>query len=137
MTTTTGPSTVRINPTAWSSTYRYDQGQLRSDPIQILTVAGQGSVDEQGRLLHEGDIAAQIALAVANLADVIATAGMTFADVAQLRIYVTDIEAALDAYEAVIERLDEAAAAPPATLVEVTALRIPGMAVAIDAIAIR
>lgn len=137
MTSALGPKTVRLSPNAVSSTYRCDQTQLRTDPTQILTISGQGSLDEHGLLLHEGDVAAQIALTVANLCAVVEMAGMSLAELAQLRIYVTDIGAGIDVVEALTERLAEADAVPPATLVEVTALAVPGMAVAIDAIAVR
>lgn len=44
-----GAGPVRINPTSWSAGLGYDQGQLRAFPRQLLTVAGQGSLDEHGR----------------------------------------------------------------------------------------
>jgi hypothetical protein len=47
--------TVRINPSTWSSAFRFDQAQLRSTPRQILTLAGQGPVDGDGQLLHPSD----------------------------------------------------------------------------------
>src|SRR4051812_27612861 len=95
-TTTTFPrahrsTVVPVNPTTWSQAYGYDQGQLRPLPAAILTVAGQGPLDSSGRLMHEDDPAAQLALAFANVADVVRDAGLRVADLAQLRIYVTDI----------------------------------------------
>ena len=47
-------------------------------------------------------------------------------------IYVTDMEAELGGYHAIVERLDAAGASPPATLVEVSRLAIPGMTVEIE-----
>lgn len=127
----------RINPSSWTVASGYDQGQVRHSPRAILTIAGQGSVDAAGRLLHEGDMAAQLALALSNVEAVLTAAGMTAADLAQLRIYVTDIDAALAVFDTVVEHLAAVGATPPATLVEVSRLAVAGMAVEIDGLAIR
>ena len=128
-------ATRNINPTAWNAGFRYDQAQLRPAPQQLLTVAGQGSIDADGALLHRGDMTAQMALAMANVEDLLAAGGMDLRDVTRLVVYVTDMDAALAAYGAVTERLDALGATPPATLLEVTRLAVPGMAVEIDATA--
>ena len=103
--------------------------------MQLLTVAGHGSIDPDGQFLHEGDVAAQMALAVANVEDLLSSGGMDLRDVLRLTIYVTDMDAALGAYGSLVERLAALGATPPATLVEVRRLAIPGMAVEIDATA--
>jgi enamine deaminase RidA (YjgF/YER057c/UK114 family) len=128
---------TRINPSPWSMAIGYDQAQLRPYPSQLLTVAGQGSFDRDGALLHEGDVTAQLALAVANLEEVLASADMTLADVAQLTVYAVDIAAVHAAHDALFGPLAAAGATPPITLVGVTALMVPGMAVALDALAAR
>ena len=125
----------RINPTSWNTGFRYDQAQLRPAPTQLLTVAGQGSLDADGALLHEGDLTAQMALAMANLEDLLARGGMDLRDVTRLVVHVTDMDAALAAYGAITERLDAVGATPPATLLQVARLALPGMAVEIDATA--
>ncbi len=135
MTNTEAHAVTRINPTTWNLGFHYDQAQLRPAPTQLLTVAGQGPIDADGQFLHEGDVAAQMSLAVANLEDLLARGGMDLGDVLRLTIYVTDMDAALDAYGSLVERLAAHGATPPATLVEVRRLAIPGMAVEIDATA--
>jgi len=135
MTATQLSTTQRINSTSWNAGFRYDQAQLRPAPEQILTVAGQGSIDVDGRLLHEGDMTAQMSLAMANVEDLLARGGMDLRDVTRLVLHVTDMDAALASYAAITERLDAAGATPPATLVEVRRLAVPGMAVEIDATA--
>ena len=133
--TTTVP--LSVNPDTWSLGLGYDQGQLRVGPTALLTVAAQGSVDEQGRLVHEGDVAAQLALCLVNLERVLATAGMTTLDLAQLRVYTTDMATTLCVWDTVVERFAEVGASPPTTLVGVAALPVPGMTVSIEAVAIR
>lgn len=132
----THPPTARINPTAWSQRFGYDQGQLRTGVTSVLTIAGQGPVDADGRLLHEGDVPAQMALALANVAAVVEQAGMRMADVAMLRIHVTDLDAAFAAYDIVVEHLASVGSTAPATLVEVSRLALPGMVVEIDGLAL-
>jgi enamine deaminase RidA (YjgF/YER057c/UK114 family) len=129
-----------VNPSTWSAWSRalgYDQGQLRTAPQAVLTVAAQGPLDAGGRLLHEDDPAAQLALALANVESVLAAAGLGPGDLAQLRVYTTDMAATLDVWDALTERLAEVGASPPTTLVGVSALPVPGMTVAVEALAIR
>src|SRR5689334_18671163 len=104
MTTT---ATRSINPDPWSVALGYDQGQLRSHPGAVLTIAAQGSVDAQGRLMHDGDVAAQLALCLANVERVLAEAGMCATDLAQLRVYTTDLERLGDVYDTLVEHLAE------------------------------
>ncbi len=125
----------RINPTPWSAAFGFDQGQVRPAPARLLTVAGQGPVDETGMLLHEDDPAAQIALAVENLEAVLAGAGMDLADVFRLTVYAVDVDAVLAHFGVLGERLGRAGATPPMTLVGVARLALPGMLVEIEATA--
>lgn len=103
----------------------------------IVTLGGQCSVDGDGRLVHEGDVAAQLALAVANLTDVLAATGMTPRDLAHLRIHTTDMAALREVLFVVDEQLASEGSTPPMTVVEVGALRVPNAAVEIDALAVR
>lgn len=137
MTTTTGAPFRRLNPNSWSRAFGYDQGQLRPAPEHLLTAAGQGPVDEHGALMHEGDVCAQLSLTMRNVEQVLAAGGMTLADVIRMTVYTTDVDATLAAYAAITERLAAAGATPPATLVGVTRLAHPGMAVEIEVTAAR
>ncbi|MDQ1635270.1 MAG: hypothetical protein QOJ32_2079 [Frankiaceae bacterium] len=124
-------SVQRINPSTWNSGFRYDQAQLRPMPKQLLTLAGQGPVSVDGELLHAGDVAGQLAAAFANVEELLALGGMDLGDVLSMTAYTTDVDGALAGYGAIIARLDAAGATPPATLVGVTQLAIPGMQVEI------
>jgi enamine deaminase RidA (YjgF/YER057c/UK114 family) len=125
----------RINPTGWSAALGFDQAQLRPMPARLLTVAAQGPVDETGALLHDGDPAAQLALALANLEAVLAAAGMDLADVLRLTVHAVDVDAVLAAYDLVVERLSRVGATPPVSLVGVARLAVPGMVVQLEATA--
>lgn len=44
--TSTGP--IRINPSEWNSFFRYGRAPRRPAPTQLLTLAGQGLIDDDG-----------------------------------------------------------------------------------------
>lgn len=119
-------------PVGRSQRFGFDQGQLRPAPAQILTIAGQGPVDENGQLVHEGDVLAQLALAMSNVETVLAAAGMDLRDVLRMTVYAVDVDAVLRSCTAIRERLSAFGATPPTTLIGVTRLVIPGMDVEID-----
>jgi len=131
-TTTPAPTVERINPTSWSEAFGFDQAQARPAPSRLLTLSGQGPVDETGALLHEGDPAAQVALAMTNVETVLAAGGMTFADVLRMTVYAVDVDAVLASYGVIGERLGRAGATPPMTLLGVARLAIPGMLIEIE-----
>ena len=126
-----------VNPTDWSERLGFDQGLLTAAPTRLLTIAAQGPLDGRGRLLHEEDPAAQLALTLANVAQVLLVAGMSWSDVVQLRVYTTDLERLMSVYDTLVEHLGECGARPPSTIVEVSRLLVPGMTVTIDGLAAR
>jgi enamine deaminase RidA (YjgF/YER057c/UK114 family) len=109
---------------------------MDTHPTQ-LTIAAQGPLDEQGRLLHEDDAAAQLALALANVAGVLRAADLGWPDVADLRVCTTDLAELLDVYDTLTEHLATVGATPETSVVEVSRLPVPGMTVCIDGHAVR
>lgn len=124
-----------LNPVPWSRRAGCDQGQLRTGVQTIVTIGGQRPVNADGQLLHEGDMAAQLALALDNLTEVMLEAGMAFRDLAHLRIYTTDMAALSDVGLVLFEHLAAHGATTPVTTIEVSGLAIAGMAVEIDGLA--
>ncbi len=114
----------------------HDHGQLRTGAGAILTIGSQGPLDAQGRLLHEGDMAAQLALALVNLTEVVLAAGVGLSDLAHLRIHTTDIASLIEVQFVVSEHLAEQGATPPISIVEVSRLAVPGMELEIDGLAV-
>ncbi len=130
-------TTTSLNPLPWSQRIACDQGQLRTGVHAIVTIGGQRPVDTQGRLLHEGDLAAQLALTLDNVTEVVLQAGLQLTDLAHLRVYTTDIVALLDVAFVVAEHLAAHGATTPVTTIEVSSLAIAGMQVEIDGLAVR
>ena len=132
----TAPEARSVNPVDWSRRLGHDQAQLRDGVRSILTIGGQRPVDAEGRLMHEGDTVAQVALALDNLTAVIVAAGMTLADLVHLRVQTTSLAALVDAQFVVCEHLAEHAVTTPVTTIEVSGLAIAGMEVELDGLAV-
>jgi reactive intermediate/imine deaminase len=100
----------------------------------LLFVSGFVPVDGEGRLVGGDDVVAQVRQVFANLGAVLAAAGATFADVVKVTVYLTDI-----ADRARINPVRQEVfgdTRPASTLVEVSALVVPGAKVEIDAVAL-
>lgn len=91
-------------------------------------------LDDRGRLLHDDDPAAQLALAIARLEAEIDAAGHDPADLTGLRVFTTDLAAITDVTDVLTERLAATGAHPVIDLVAVAALAVPGQLVALETV---
>jgi 2-iminobutanoate/2-iminopropanoate deaminase len=101
---------------------------------ELLFVSGCVPVDGEGRLVGGDDVVAQARQVLANVEAVLTAAGATFADVVKVTVYLTDI-----ADRAAINPVRQevfGATRPASTLVEVSALAIPGAKLELDAVAL-
>ena len=129
-----------INPWTWQDQLGYAQGMLVEQPQQTLYAAGQGSLDADGNLLHEGDVAAQAAQVMDNVETVLAEAGMTLADVVRYDIHATDLQDYFmsGGHAEVAKRFAEAGVVPAGGIAtEVPALSVPGMQLEVTVTACR
>lgn len=97
----------------------------------MTTVPEHAPLDDRGRLLHEDDYPAQLALALARLEATLARAGRSPRDLVELRVSTTDARAFSAARDVLEERLDAVQAHPVTTVVEVPELPPPGTLVAL------
>lgn len=125
-----------VNPVAWSQELGFNQGEVVSGQTRTLYISGQTAMSIEGRPEHDGDIAAQLALAADNLEAVLTEAGMSLADLVRLNVYVTDVDALLPHYGVLAGRLGAAGVAPTTTLLGVTRLAIPGQLVELEGTAV-
>jgi 2-iminobutanoate/2-iminopropanoate deaminase len=125
-----------INPWTWQDQFGFVQANAISDGNHVVYCAGQGSVDEDGKPIHEDDMAGQINQAFDNLETVLEHAGGTLSDVVRLSYYVTDVEAFFRAQEVVGPRLAQANCRPASTLLLVAGLAFPQLLVEIEATAV-
>ena len=111
-------------------------GDRDDGPFTRSARLGQTSVNGDGEPQHEGDMAAQIGLATDNLETVLKAADMTLSNVVELTIYVTDIDAAMQHFEGLEQRLAAAGVQPAVTLLGVATLFLPQLMIEIAATAV-
>ena len=124
-----------VNPWTWQAGYGYVQGVDVRDSTQQVFVAGQCSVDADGRPQHAGDMAKQLLAALDNVDHVLDAAGLRLSDVVQMRIFVTDIARYFAALTVFTARLEAACCRAAGTLVQVSALALPDLLVEIEVVA--
>src|SRR3954452_15887640 len=56
-----------VNPVTWSLEMGFNQGELGSGPTRTRYCSGQTAMNGDGKPEHDGDLAAQPALSLANL----------------------------------------------------------------------
>ncbi len=125
-----------VNPVTWSLEMGFNQGEVVAGATRTLYISGQTAMSADGRLVHDGDMAAQLALAVDNVDAVLREAGMTLANLVRLDVYTTDVDALFPHYGILAGRLAAAGVAPATTMLGVTRLAIPGQMIELDGTAV-
>jgi enamine deaminase RidA (YjgF/YER057c/UK114 family) len=124
-----------VNPWDWSITLGYNQAEVIEGATRQVICAGQTAVDSQGAPQHQGDMRAQIGLALDNLETVLKDAGMDLGNVIKLGVYATDVDEALKNFDLMGMRFGPYQVRPPMTLLGVNRLAIPGLLFEIEAMA--
>ncbi|WP_328690611.1 RidA family protein [Streptomyces phaeochromogenes] len=102
---------------------------------RFVAVSGQLPLDEDGKLVGEGDPAAQARQVFENLRRCLASAGATFDDVVKLTFFVTDM-AYMPAVRAARDEHISPDRLPAASAVQVAALVSPDFLMEIEAFAL-
>ncbi|MFF7009533.1 RidA family protein [Streptomyces fimicarius] len=125
-----------VNPVTWSVDLGFNQGEVVSGQTRTLYVSGQTAMSDDGKPLHDGDMAAQLALSIGNLEAVLGEAGMSLANLVRLNVYTTDVDVLFQHYGVLAGRLGAAGVAPASTLLGVTRLAVPGRLVELEGTAV-
>ncbi|CAM5238741.1 RidA family protein [Streptomyces] [Streptomyces griseus] len=125
-----------VNPVTWSVDLGFNQGEVVSGQTRTLYVSGQTAMSDDGKPLHDGDMAAQLALSIDNLEAVLGEAGMSLANLVRLNVYTTDVDVLFQHYGVLAGRLGAAGVAPASTLLGVTRLAVPGRLVELEGTAV-
>ncbi len=125
-----------VNPVTWSVEKGFHQGEVVSGQTRTLYLSGQTAMSEKGEPLHDGDMAAQLALSADNVEAVLAEAGMSLANLVRLNVYTTDVDLLFQHYGVLAARLAAAGVAPTTTMLGVTRLAIPGQLVELEGTAV-
>jgi 2-iminobutanoate/2-iminopropanoate deaminase len=100
----------------------------------LLFVSGCVPVDSEGRLVGGDDVIEQARQTFANVGAVLEAAGSSFADVAKVTIFLTDVDDRARINPVRQEVFGESR--PASTLVEVSRLAIPGAKIEVEAVAV-
>jgi 2-iminobutanoate/2-iminopropanoate deaminase len=100
----------------------------------LLFVSGVVPVDAEGQLVGGDDVLAQARQVFANLGAVLAAGGATFADVVKVTVFLTDADDRVRINPVRQEVFGEAR--PASTLVEISALAVPGAKIEVEAVAV-
>ncbi|MFC4632147.1 RidA family protein [Promicromonospora alba] len=125
-----------INPVTWSVAMGFNQGELVAGHTRTLYCSGQTAMTADGKPEHDGDMAAQLALSLANLEAVLGDAEMSLANLVRLNVYTTDVDLLFQHYGVLASRLGAAQVSPSTTMLGVTRLAIPGQLVELEGTAV-
>ncbi|BET47053.1 hypothetical protein RGQ21_20350 [Kitasatospora aureofaciens] len=114
----------------------FNQGEVVSGQARTLYLSGQTAMSKEGRPEHDGDMAAQLALAVDNVEAVLAEADMSLTNLVRLNVYTTDVDLLFQHYGVLAGRLGAAGVAPATTMLGVTRLAVPGQLVELEGTAV-
>jgi enamine deaminase RidA (YjgF/YER057c/UK114 family) len=101
---------------------------------RVVHISGQLPLD-RGRTLVGEDFAGQVRQVFANLGLALEAAGLGWADVVKLGIFVTELDGLAD-LRAIRDEFVDTANPPASTLVQVVGLAQPGAMVEIEAVAV-
>lgn len=133
-----GPMERRvINPWTWQDAFGFVQANEVTGAQHVLVCSGQTSVDENGAPLHAGDVGAQVQQALDNLETVLRSSGFDLADVVRLNVYTTDVDALLEGWGGLAERIGATDMKQATTLLGVSRLAFPELMVELEATAVK
>jgi enamine deaminase RidA (YjgF/YER057c/UK114 family) len=123
------------NPWNWQEGFGFSHGVEITAPKRIIEVSGQCATGPDGAPEAPGDMGGQIRLAIDNIEAVLKQGGMDLSNITRIRVFATDVGAALENWGAVTERLNAVDCRPASTLVGVTGFFSPDLMVEIEATA--
>ncbi len=100
----------------------------------LLFVSGCVPVDERGELVGGDDVVAQARQVFRNVGDVLAAAGAGFRDVVKVTVFLTDVDDRTRINPVRQEVFGDTR--PASTLVEISALVIPGAKIEVECVAV-
>ena len=125
-----------INPWTWQDKFGFVQANEITNGQRIVFSAGIVSVDEDGTILHAGNMEKQIDQIIDNLEILLRQADLQISDVVKLTYYTTDVSAFSAASQVLVNRLEKGGCKPATTLLGVASLFHPDCLAEIEAIAI-
>jgi enamine deaminase RidA (YjgF/YER057c/UK114 family) len=125
----------RLTPAGLFKPAAYTQAVVATGRRMVF-LAGQVSIDAEGKLVAPGDFAGQVKQVFANLRTALEGAGATPADVTKITIYIVGYRPEMRSFVGEARSAVFGATLPASTLVGVQALAEPGFLIEIEAIAV-
>jgi 2-iminobutanoate/2-iminopropanoate deaminase len=100
----------------------------------LLFVSGVVPVDGEGRVVGGDDVVEQTRQVFRNIGEVLAAAGASFADVAKVTVFLTDVDDRAKINPVRQEVFGDTR--PASTLVEISKLAVPGAKIEIECVAV-
>ncbi len=126
-----------INPWTWQDRFGFVQANEVTGAQRMLFCAGQISVDDDGNLLHPGEMEKQMKQIVKNLETLFKQADVKMSDIVRITYYTTDIEAFTEANISMLSKQMKKWNIKAATsLIGVAALARPGCVVELEVTAL-
>ncbi len=110
-----------INPWVWSAARSYSQAIEVRNATGTLYVSGQTAINDQG-VSSEADMRTQLVESIANLEQVVLTAGYELKNIVRLNIYTTSTIDLFKHFELLQNWLDKHGIQQASTVLEVKAL---------------
>lgn len=124
--------TIEKQPQSLNMPWERDYGYAQAVKVgETIYLAGQVSHDDQGNLVGEGDMEAQMRTAYGNVAKVLAKYGATMQNVVDEILFVTDMDAAFAAWPKVKYEVYSGAPVVASTIVQVQRLAFPSFMIEI------
>jgi len=126
-----------INPWQWQDNFSFSQAVEVAGNSCTLFCAGQASISEDGKPLHEGNMEAQLKLALENIQTVIRKGDYNWTNIVRLTVYTTDFDGLFQHYALLSAKLENTIPKPVINLVGVNRLVFPELLVEIEATAVK
>ena len=120
------------NPKSVSLAGKYSLGAEIPQGARVLFVSGQVGVDSRGKILD--GIEKQVEQVWKNIAQVLKSGGMSYADIVKVNVFLTDSRF-IAPYRAIRDRFFPKEPYPASTLLIVAGLADPGMLVEVEVVA--
>ena len=125
-----------INPKTMPTNPAFSQALIIPAGARLMIIGGQNAVDKDGNIVAKGDLGAQTARALDNMALCLGAAGAGFEHLVKLTIYIAgdhDVRPGLAAW---VERAGQPANPPAISVIRVAALGRPDFIVEIEGLAV-
>lgn len=127
-----------VNPTDWGLGFYMNQGEIIQGGKRHLRCSGQVALvpdadAEMGlSVAHVGDIAGQMAVALARVDELLSGADMDRSNIIFINFFATDIDGFLENYEVYANWIAPSGVMPPQSLIGVSRLVMPDLLVEIE-----